>query len=362
METRSDDAIDESLLQDPLERPVFIASVALNFVLMALALTLVFYTPGWLKSHALLNKDMTRFLADSSHDPRRSSAFRCWCSIETAANRRCAVTQSGFQENRSSLRSYRNPVGSLPPPRDVRTARNLSPCQELDPAVLSNISTSWHEKYIVLHQNIFEIDDRKTMDVISLCYRSRAWGKFASIKRQSWNEMLLTYISLIKVAAQSAGPGSDHSRCDRYGAALAPTEFRGLLINAVGRRLMDRVNVEDYFAQLRHYEWILVRGERFLRAEAAGAHSPAPPAQPPATSTSPARRRSRCAGAAVPPSAVGRGWSPAPRPNDPTAVSSIAVVGAATGYGLAWLVVAAALPMLRDRSGDQLHPSPPYPG
>jgi hypothetical protein len=59
VETRPDDAIDESLLRDPLERPIFIASVALNFVLMALALTLVFYTPGWLKSHALLNKDIT---------------------------------------------------------------------------------------------------------------------------------------------------------------------------------------------------------------------------------------------------------------------------------------------------------------
>ncbi|MGB6521224.1 MAG: hypothetical protein WBE83_05575, partial [Candidatus Cybelea sp.] len=59
METRSDDAIDEALLRDPLERPIFIASVALNFVLMALALALVFYTPGWLKSHALLNKDIT---------------------------------------------------------------------------------------------------------------------------------------------------------------------------------------------------------------------------------------------------------------------------------------------------------------
>ena len=54
MATPSDDAIDESILRDPLERPIFTASIALNFVLMALAIALVFYQPGWIKMHALL--------------------------------------------------------------------------------------------------------------------------------------------------------------------------------------------------------------------------------------------------------------------------------------------------------------------
>ncbi|HEY1868041.1 MAG TPA: hypothetical protein VGG70_07060, partial [Candidatus Cybelea sp.] len=40
---------------------------------------------------------------------------------------------------------------------------------------------------------------------------------------------------------------------DRYGAALTPTGFRGLLISATGRRLMNQVNIEDYLLQSRKY-------------------------------------------------------------------------------------------------------------
>jgi len=64
--------------------------------------------------------------------------------------------------------------------------------------------------------------------------------------------MLLTYISAIKWLANPLHRVRVCSR-DRYGAHLTPTGFRGLLILAVGRRLMDDVNVEDYLEQMRRY-------------------------------------------------------------------------------------------------------------
>jgi hypothetical protein len=62
----------------------------------------------------------------------------------------------------------------------------------------------------------------------------------------------LTYISAIKWLASPLERVRIFSR-DRYGAHLAPTGFRGLLILAVGRRLLDDVNIEDYIAQMRRY-------------------------------------------------------------------------------------------------------------
>ena len=245
METRSDDAIDESLLRDPLERPIFIASVALNFVLMALALTLVFYTPGWLKSHALLNKDITflRILAITAlvgipllvlNRNRRESAVR---------GNSVRLSETQFPEVYAILRDHCRRLGMTELPEIFLTSGSIQP--------YSQAFSSWHEKYIVLHQNIFEIDDRKTMDVISFVI-AHELGAIRLDQTAVWNEMLLTYISSIKWLRSPLERVRMFSR-DRYGAALAPTGFRGLLINAVGRRLMDRVNVEDYFAQLRHY-------------------------------------------------------------------------------------------------------------
>ena len=64
--------------------------------------------------------------------------------------------------------------------------------------------------------------------------------------------MLLTYASSIKWFRNPLERVRTYSR-DRYGAALSPTGFRGLLINAIGRRLMDNVDVTEYLAQERQY-------------------------------------------------------------------------------------------------------------
>ena len=64
--------------------------------------------------------------------------------------------------------------------------------------------------------------------------------------------MLLTYVSAIKWFRFPLERARTYSR-DRYGAALSPTGFRGLLINAVGRRLMNEVDIPDYLAQAFRY-------------------------------------------------------------------------------------------------------------
>jgi hypothetical protein len=115
----------------------------------------------------------------------------------------------------------------------------------------SRAFSSWRENYIVLHQIVFDIDDRKTMDVVAFLI-AHELGAIRLNQTAVWNEMLLTYLSAIKWLRHPLERVRTFSR-DRYGATLSPTGFRGLLINAIGRRLMDHVDLDDFFAQMRTY-------------------------------------------------------------------------------------------------------------
>jgi hypothetical protein len=115
----------------------------------------------------------------------------------------------------------------------------------------ANTFSSWGERYIVIHQVVFDIDDRKTMDVVSFLL-GHELGSVRLNHTAVWNEMLLTYVSALKWFRNPLERVRTYSR-DRYGAALTPTGFRGLLISATGRRLMNQIDIEDYLAQSRRY-------------------------------------------------------------------------------------------------------------
>lgn len=239
------DAIDESTLRDPRERPIFIASVVFNFILMGIAIVLVFYTPVWLKSHPVLNKDVgfLRVLAITAlvgipllvlNRNRREVSVR---------GNSVRISEQQFPEVYAVLEDHCRRLGMTELPDLFLTSGSIPP--------YSQTFSSWREKYIVLHQIIFDIDDRKTMDVISFVI-GHELGAIRLNQTAVWNEMLLTYISAIKWLRSPLERVRTFSR-DRYGATLAPTGFRGLLINAIGRRLMDEVDIDDYFAQMGRY-------------------------------------------------------------------------------------------------------------
>jgi hypothetical protein len=238
-------SIDESALRHPLERPIFIASVIFNFVLMGLAISLIFHEPAWIKSHPLLDKQLTLF---------RALAITALIGIPLLVlnrNRREAsirgnsvrLSNEQFPEVYAILQSHCQRLGLTEVPELFLTGASIQP--------FSQTFSSWHERYIVLHQVVFDIDDRKTMDVTSFLL-GHELGAIRLNHTAVWNEMLLTYISALKLFRNPLERVRTYSR-DRYGAALTPTGFRGLLINATGRRLMDRVNVEEYFRQARRY-------------------------------------------------------------------------------------------------------------
>jgi hypothetical protein len=237
--------IDESSLRHPLERTIFVASVILNFVLMAIAITLIFYEPAWVKTHPILNKEVSllRVVAITAligipllvlNRNRRESSIR---------GNSVRLSSKQFPEVYAVLQDHCKRLGTTEVPELFLTGSSIAP--------FSQTFSSWHEKYIVLHQVIFDIDDRKDMDVISFVL-AHELGAIRLNHTAVWNEMLLTYVSALKWFRNPLERVRTYSR-DRYGATLAPTGFRGLLINATGRRLMDRVDIEEYLMQARSY-------------------------------------------------------------------------------------------------------------
>lgn len=238
-------SIDESKLRHPLERPIFIASVVLNFVLMGLAIALLVYEPPWIKSHPILGKEIT-FL--------RALAITALVGVPLLVlnrNRREAsvrgnsvrLSERQFPEVYAVFVEHCRRLGIKELPDLFLTGGSIAP--------FSQSFSSWRKKYIVVHQAVFEIEDSKSIDVLSFLL-AHELGALQLNHTAVWNEMLLTYISALKLFRNPLERVRTYSR-DRYGAELAPTGFRGLLINATGRRLMDRVNIEDYFTQSRAY-------------------------------------------------------------------------------------------------------------
>ena len=241
----SSDAIDESALRDPLERPVFIASVIANFALMIVAIVLIFYQPSWTRTHPVLGKEIAflRVLAITAlvgiplvvlNRNRRESSVR---------GDSVRVSEQQFPEVYAVLRSHCQRLGMTKLPELFITGSSITP--------FSKTFSSWRENYIVLHQVVFDINDEKTMDVVSFII-GHELGAIRLNQTAVWNEMLLTYLSSIKWLRNPLERVRMFSR-DRYGATLTPTGFRGLLINAIGRRLMDRVDIAAYIEEMRSY-------------------------------------------------------------------------------------------------------------
>jgi len=239
------ETIDESALRHPFERIYFFVLVAINFLLLGLGIALLFHEPSWVKSHPLLSKQVqvVRFLALTAligipllalNRNRREASIR---------GNSIRLSEKQFPEIYAILQDHCRRLGMTQVPELFLTSSSIAP--------FSQTFSSWRENYIVLHQIIFDIDVHKTTDVLAFIL-GHELGAIRLKQTNVINEMLLTYVSAVKWLRNPLSRARTYSR-DRYGATLAPTGFRGLLINAAGRRLMDQVDVQEYLDQSRHY-------------------------------------------------------------------------------------------------------------
>jgi len=213
---------------------------------MAVAIALVFYQqPAWLKNHPVLSKEVgfLRVLAITALVGIPLLVLNRNRHQASVRGNSVRLSDTQFPEVYALLRDHCRRLGMEELPELYLTSSSIPPYSET--------FSSWGRYYIVLHQVIFDIDDRKTLDVVSFIL-AHELGAIRLKHAAVWGEMLLTYVTAVKWLRNPLERARTFSR-DRYGAELSPTGFRGLLINAVGRRLMDHVDLDDYFAQMRAY-------------------------------------------------------------------------------------------------------------
>jgi uncharacterized membrane protein YoaK (UPF0700 family) len=235
----------ESALRHPAERPYFIASVILNFLLMGLAIVFVVHTPAWVKEHAFIAKEvmLLRVLAISALVAIPGAVLIRNRRRALVAGDSVRLSPGQFPEIYAILTEQCRQLGISDVPEIYLTVGTIRP--------FSEAFSSWHENFIVLHQIILDIDYRKSLDIVAFAI-GHELGAIRLNHTAWWNDMLLTYVSTIKWLINPLKRARVYSR-DRYGAYLAPTGFRGLLIYAVGRRLMNDMNIKDYLNQANQY-------------------------------------------------------------------------------------------------------------
>lgn len=232
-------------MRHPLERPFFIASVILNFALMAAALVLFFHPPAWDKTHPILGKEVgvIRFLAITALVGIPLLVLRRNQREAYVRGNSVRLSRTQFPEVYAILEDHCRRLGMAEIPELFLTASTIQP--------FSQAWSSWRENYIILHQIIFDTDYKKTLDVVAFAL-GHELGAIRLGHTAVWNEMLLTYVSALKWLRSPLNRVRIFSR-DRYGAHLAPTGFRGLLMYAAGRRMMNYVNIDEYLERSRHY-------------------------------------------------------------------------------------------------------------
>jgi Zn-dependent protease with chaperone function len=251
--------IDESALRHPYERLIFVGLVVLNFLLMGVAIALVVHDPGWLKPYPFLRREVNvlRFLAITALIGIPVLVLRRNRREASVRGNSVRLSTEQFPEIYAILEGHCRRLGMAEIPELFLSGSSIAP--------FSKAYSSWRENYIVLHQIIFDIDVQKTADVAAFTL-GHELGAIRLNHTAVWNEMLLTYVSTIKWLRNPLERVRMYSR-DRYGATLSPTGFRGLLISAIGRRLMDQVNVEEYLLQARRYGGIWAMLEVFFEAK-----------------------------------------------------------------------------------------------
>jgi hypothetical protein len=115
----------------------------------------------------------------------------------------------------------------------------------VDPPAASR--SAWHVDYVVLDDRYLQADLAAVRDVYRF-FLARELGRI-HLGHTAWlDDILLAYVVRVPFLRNPLMHVRTYSH-DRYAAYLAPDSIRGLVVLAVGRRVLDHVDVDAFVRQ-----------------------------------------------------------------------------------------------------------------
>jgi hypothetical protein len=237
--------INESQLRHPWEKTIFIASVVLNLALMVAAIVLVDTAHNWLKDHPILAKNAKQLqaLALAAVFAPPAIAFIRNARRGFIRGNSVRLSKDQIPEIYNILESHCERLGM----------NNVPELYVSDDAIHGPIGayTAWKHDFIVITRHFLERKPERIPDVLAFMI-GRELGRIRLGHTRWWYELVLAYVIKIPYLRNPMTQVQTLSH-DRYGAFLAPSGIRGLVVEACGRRMLQSMNLEDYLNQVREY-------------------------------------------------------------------------------------------------------------
>jgi hypothetical protein len=252
---------DETRLQHPLERPVFLIYAVLNLLLVIVAIAAIKVSFNWVGTHPLLAKYLeshpvlTDFIVKFT--AVISLAVFAPLAIPLIRNIRRAVIRG------NSIRLSREQIPEIYGVLEGHCAKlGMRDTPELylsETAIfgLAQAFSVWRHDYIVLNAELVEKAMEESPGALAFTL-GRELGRLRLGHLKWWDEMLLAHVSRIPVIRAPLHRVRTYS-CDRYGAFLSSSGLRELLAQAAGSKMLKNLNLGDYLIQARAHQGFWLR-------------------------------------------------------------------------------------------------------
>jgi hypothetical protein len=253
--------LDLDRLRHPLERPVWVFSVALNTVICVVAVATAIRGGVWLFAEF-------PFLARYEGEIRAVALAAVLAPplLVFARNSRLARVRGGsVKVSPTQLPLIHHRFQELCARAGVEVPPTLWVTDEAV-NVWARSFSAWKREYVVLGYDVLEKDRAELQDVWSFLL-AREIGRLALGHVTAWNEFLVSYVERLPWVHRPLRHVRSYS-LDRVGAHLVPDGVRALIIRASGRRPLPTLNAPEQIRYALSIGGIWVRIANLVQEEA----------------------------------------------------------------------------------------------
>ena len=234
--------LDESKLRHPAENPIYLGAIFVNLALIVAAVLAVVYAADWLQGFPRLEQRVNQLRAAGA-----ALLLVPFALIVTRNKRRTKFRANAVRVSRTQMPAIYETLETMCAQLGMQTLPEVFVSDDVpDP---SQAYSTLKGHFISLHEKILELDLDVGRDMFSF-FLARELGRIR-LGHTTWlNEVLVAYLGRIPILRNPLLHARTFSQ-DRYSAYLAPDSLRGLVLSATGRRMLEKVDVDEYLRQVR---------------------------------------------------------------------------------------------------------------